>query len=332
MQDEIKKLQQDKHPDLSTKAILEQDQEQYEYLSAIIMAYLGRKPTEVNQALLAYAKYNLKETQQGRSSTIRLVDSPGKQTDYSLLGRKKDVFFYQYLLKHQLTEIPASQENAPATNYLTYAFFYRLTPILILFVFAIQLAQIFTVAQQEGTLDFLNTVPTNPLRTITSKLGTSLLIPPALLLIAALTCFVIVGVKYGFGTWHYPLVYSLDGQHVQSLMLGYALGLYLAFLLLVVIFLAVLTALVSLFSHHFSIVLTVVGGVILLGSPAVLSNHLLSKITTLLPIAYFDLPNVVLHQTTWPIASLPVGAVVLIAWTAILYGIAAVVVWRKQML
>ena len=67
VQDEIKKLQQDKHPDLSTKAILEQDQEQYEYLSAIIMAYLGRKPTEVNQALLAYAKYNLKETQQGRS-------------------------------------------------------------------------------------------------------------------------------------------------------------------------------------------------------------------------------------------------------------------------
>ncbi|WP_125608101.1 ABC transporter permease [Lapidilactobacillus bayanensis] len=332
IQNELKVLRKDKHPDKHTQAMLARDQDQYLHISAIIMAYVGEQPAEINQVLLDYAQYNLKETQAVRAKTIRLVNYPGKETDYSLLGRKKDVFFYQYLLKHRLTEIPVIQENAPATNYLSYALIYRLAPILVLFVFAIQLAQIFTVEQQEGNLDFLNTVPANPLKTLTSKIGTFLLITPILLLLAGVVCFVIVGWKYGFGMWQYPLVYSLDGKQVEVLMLGKALILYVSFLLLVLIFLAVLSALISLFSHNFGVVLTVIGGVILLSEPAVLTSGTLKAVTKFLPIAYFDLPKIVLHQTTWSIASLPVGAVVLLGWSAVLYGLAALVIRKKQML
>lgn len=332
VQAELKVLTKDKHPDRNTQTIIARDQTQYQYLSTVMLAYAGENTQEINQALLDYAQYNLKETQAGRSETVRLIDYSGKELDYSLLGRKKDVYFYQYLLKHRLAEIPVVQENAPATNYLTYTFIYRLAPILILFVFAIQLAQIFTVEHQEGNLDFLNTVPANPLKTLTSKIGTFLLITPVLLLLAALVCFVIVGLKYGFGSWQYPLVYSLDGKTVEVLMLGRALLIYLVFLLLVIIFLAVLSALVSLVSHNFGVVLVVVGGVILLGEPAVLTSKVLASVTKFLPMAYFDLPKVVLNQTTWSIGTLPMGAGVLLVWSAILYGIAALVVKRKQML
>jgi hypothetical protein len=336
---ELKALNKDKHPSAATRRLIKAKTTQEKYISAITMADAGfHSPVpigtlaDVNKAILAYAQYNLRQTEAGHASDITLIKYPGKKNDLTLLGRQKDVLFYKYLLKHDVVEIPAGKNNAPAAAYLPYQFLYHLSPLIILAVFIVQLGQLFTNEKRDGTISFMNNLPTGKLKLLTARMVTFLLLTVPSFAAACGAAYVVVGVKYGFGSWQYPLVYSADGKTPALMTLGHFFSTLCILMLAAVVLLMMVSALTSLFSGNFGVNVVVCGLVLLIGTKQVLGTGALRGVARLLPSGYFDFSNVILHQTSWPILGIGGGLTVLLLWSVLLYGVCALILrWREQL-
>lgn len=335
----IKTLEKDHAKTAKQTAQLNQKYTQRDYLQEIMTLNASvsspvpmNTPTQLDGALLKYARYNLKKTRQGQTKGLVLIDHPDRPTDPTLLGQQKEVTFYRYLALHHLRELPLTQTDVPAAAYLPFQFLRHVSPLLILGVFALQLGQLFTTEKRTGTIRFMNNLPVNKLGLLTARMGTFLVLTLPLFGFALLTVYLIVGLKFGWGNWQYPLVYSPDGRHVAIMTMAKFMGLLILILLAAVLFMMMLSALVSLFSGNFGVNLAVCAAVLLFGTNQVAGSSVGRGVARWLPSGYFDFSGVITHQTAWPIFSIAGGIVVLLAWAAALYGLCAVIVSRRQRL
>ncbi|WP_461227411.1 hypothetical protein [Lacticaseibacillus suihuaensis] len=337
----VAKLQAIKNPDAATVRKLQRRMAQHEYLKTIELAHtdldnvfttnLTKARLETEKAVLAYERYTLREVQAGRGKDLVVIALPGKKTDKSLLGRKKDVAYYDYLVKHKLVEVPATKKDAPANNYIAYAFLYNVSPLLLLAVFAVQLGQLFTVEKRRGTINFLNIVPRGKLGVLTARMVSFLVLTVPLFLAACGIAYVAAAQRFEIGSWQYPIVYSADGQHVSIMMIGQFLLLYLALLLAVAVFIMMVSALVSLYSGNLAVNIVASLVVILLGAPQVMTR-VPAGLARFLPTAYFQINSVILHETSWSIPGIGFGVAVLLAWSLLLYAGCTLILRRRQLI
>lgn len=335
----IKALEKEHSRTAKQAAQLNQKYTQRDYLQQIMSLNASvtspvpmNTPAELDRALLKYATYNLKKTQQGQTAGLVLIDHPDRPTDPTVLGQQKEVTFYRYLAAHHLRELPLTKTNVPAAAYLPFQFLRHVSPLLILGVFALQLGQLFTTEKRTGTIRFMNNLPVNKRGLLTTRMGTFLILTLPLFALALLTTYLVVGLKFGWGSWQYPLVYSPDGQRVAIMTMAQFMGLLSVILLAAVLFLMMLSALVSLLSGNFGVNFVVCAGVLLLGTNQVAGSSVGRGLARWLPSGYFDFSGVITHQTAWPILSISGGIIVLLVWAAALYGLCAVVVSRRQQL
>ncbi|WP_461225738.1 hypothetical protein [Lacticaseibacillus suihuaensis] len=314
---------------------------QHEYFKTIILADAAVfSPTLTSmreakltsqKAVLAYQRYTLRETRAGRLD-LAIIAVPGKQPDASLLGRKLDVAFYQYLVDHKLVEIPVTRQTAPANNYMINVLLYRLSPLLLLAVFAVQAGLLFTNEKRRGTISFMNNLPTGKLAILTARMTSYVLLTLPLLLIAGAVTYGLVAQRFGIGSWRYPIVFSPDGQHVATMFPAQFLLLYTGLILAGAIWLMAVSALTSLFSGSLGVNLGVLAAVMLTALPQVTGLSVLRGVAPFLPSSYLQVSSVVLHTTAGPILSVGAGVVVLLAWSAALYVVCAVVLHRRERL
>lgn len=336
---QIKALSKLKHPTAAQKATLARKQDQVHLVRNIVMGNAGLVspvPTgsinDLNRPLLAYAKYNLRETEAGHAADLTLIRNPGDPLDPSLIGRKKEVRFYQYLVAHHIAELPATKANAPAAAYLPFQFLYHLSPLIILGLFVIELGQLFTTEKHDGTIDFMNNLPTGKLKLLVARMITFLALSLPNFASACLVTYLTAGLTFGWGSWRYPLVYSGDGRTAQIMTLGHFFALLCLMLVAAVLFLMMLSALLSLLSGNIGI--NVIGGlaVLVLATKEALSSGILSPLAKFLPVGYFDFTKVILHQTGWPIFSISAGIGIILGWALVLFGVCVVIVRRRQRL
>ncbi|WP_225048117.1 ABC transporter permease subunit [Lacticaseibacillus kribbianus] len=317
---------------------LDRKMAQHEYFKTILLAYsdvfspIIHDQTTVKlasqKALLAYERYTLQETKAGRTD-LAIIAVPGKQPDASLLGRKLDVAFYQYLVDHKLVEIPVTRKNAPANNYLSNVFLYRLSPLLLLAVFAVQAALLFTGEKRSGTINFMNNLPTGKFAILVARMASFVCLALPLFLIACVLTYGLVAHYNGVGSWQYPIVFSPDGRSVATMMPAQFLLLYTGLILAGAVFLMAVSALTSLFSGRLGVNLAVLGAVLATALPQVAGASVLHGVAPFLPGSYLQVSQVVLHQTAAPILSVGLGALVLLVWAGALSAVAAVVLHRR---
>lgn len=334
----VKALNEKKHLTKDEQALLAQKQKQQEYISNISMDYSGllspipmNTVKETDQAILDYAKYNLREAKKGNKNLV-LISYKGKEVDNTLLGRKKDVAFYTYLVQHNTMEIPANKVDAPAATYLPYQFLYHLSPLIILAVFLVQLGQLFTSEKRDGTISFMNNLPTDKLRILVARMLTFLTITIPLFLGACLTTYIITGIKFGWGSWQYPLVYSADGKTPSIMTVGHYFAMLCALFLIIVLFLMVLSALVGLISGNFGVNIVVCAVPLVFATKQVLTAGIIAHFTKFLPSSYFDASKVILHETDWSILGIGGGVLVILLWTAVLFGLCVLILRRRERL
>jgi ABC-type transport system involved in multi-copper enzyme maturation permease subunit len=287
---------------------------------------------DLNKALLALAQFGLRETKAGHGADLELIHYDGVPLETTLIGRKKDVRFYGYLTKHKIAEIPANKANAPAAAYLPFQFLYHVSPLVILAVFIVQLGQLFTSEKREGTISFMNNLPTGKLKLLTARMATFLALTLPNFALACGVTYVITGVKFGWGTWSYPLVYSADGHTASIMTLGHYFTLVCGMLLAAVLFLMMLSALVSLLSGNLGVNVVLGGITLLMATSQALGQGPLRAVAKFIPSGYFDFTKVILHQTSWPIMSIGAGIAVMLIWALALYGVCAVILARREQL
>ncbi|WP_225049332.1 ABC transporter permease [Lacticaseibacillus kribbianus] len=341
IQNELSKLQEIKNPDAATVKKLQKRMKQHEYLKAIVLAHTdlenvfttnmtdARLNTE--KAVLAYERYTLREVKAGRTKGLIVIALPGKKTDKTLLGRQKDVAYYEYLVKHKLVEVPATKKDAPANNYIAYAFLYNVSPLLLLAVFAVQLGQLFTIEKRRGTINFLNIVPSGKLRLLSARMVSFLVLTIPLFLVAGGIAYAAAAKSFEVGSWDYPIVYSADGRTVSIMNIGQFLVMFVLLLLAVAVFIMMVSALVSLYSGNLAVNIVASLAVILLGAPQVMA-HVPDALARFLPTAYFQANSVILHETDWTIPGIGFGVVVLLAWSLVLYAVCTAILRRRELI
>lgn len=309
-----------------------EENERKAYLQNLVLEYVAKTPDtqKINQLNLDYAQYNLAQIKAGKSADVKLIPYPGHDTTVSTVNLQKEIKFYQYLVAHKMAEVPTNMEHLPATNYLSYTLAYKIPAVLLLVLACLQMAQLFTIEKQNGTIKFLNNVPTSKFRLVTSKILSFFALTVPLFIVAVLGVLIITGLKYGFGSWRYPLMYSPDGKSAAIMTLGHFLGRYLLLLLMAVIFLATLSTLISLFTGNFGLVLILTCLPLLLTQSGLLAEAHLAPVVKFLPSAYFDFSGILLDTTKWPVGSLTMAFGVLVAWSVVCYAFSFFVLRRRE--
>ncbi|MFD1393326.1 hypothetical protein ACFQ3L_07040 [Lacticaseibacillus jixianensis] len=331
----INDLKKVKPASASVKAALKQKNQEKYYLDQITLATAGglsADVNEVNKAVLAHAKYSLRATEKDPQVPLQLIKYQGKPTSHKLIERKKDVAVYRYLYQHHMREIPVAAVKPPAANYVANALLYHVSPLLIIAVFIVWLAEFFTTDQREGNLSVTNTLPMNKTKVLLAKMGVAFTLALPLFGLSALAVYLVVGLGAGWGSFQYPIAYSPDGQQAEIMLLGHFLVLLLSALIAVFSFFVALSALVSLVASDMGTVLVADALVLLTGSAPVLGSKALSGAAKFLPSAYFDYSGLILHTAAWPSLGYGGGIVVLLAGASILVGAAGLIVHRRQLL
>ncbi|WP_071131863.1 ABC transporter permease [Enterococcus timonensis] len=287
---------------------------------------------ELNQLYLNYAKYNLQEIQAGRGESVVLLPFPDKELNVTETELKKDIALYEYLIAHQMAEVPSYFIKVPAIHYLTNTLLYRVPIFILLLFFCIQLAQLFTIDKHNGTSQLLNDAPTKKIKLLTSKIFTFFALTLPLFFIALGIVFLLNVSLYGLGQLDYPLIVSTGAESFQILTMANFLLLYLLLLLVILIFLATLSAFSSLFSGNFGVNLFVLVVPILLMQSGILASGFLRKIAKFLPSSYLEVGKFLIRTTPWPVGSLTTGLSVLLLSAALCYVLSALVLQKRQAL
>lgn len=283
---------------------------------------------KINQANLDYAKFNLAEFEAGRGATILPIAYPQKDTAINQLSLQKNVSWYTYLVKHNLNEYLPGYFQAPAVNYLNNTLLYTTSSLLILFFFALQLAQVFTTEKRQGTIQLLNNLPQPKLKVLTSKLISAVILIVPAFLVALLSVFAL-NTKYGSGKWDYPVQFVTNTHVIKIITMRHFMLLYLATIMLALLFLASFSAFVSLFSGNFGLILLAAVAPLLITLSGILQKGGLADLSAYLPFSYLDVSRALTNTTAWSVGSFGHGALVLIAWSLLFY-LASYVVLRKR--
>jgi hypothetical protein len=335
LSNEIIALRKQKHRTASENERLAQKVKERSYFDQIIMTASAGPATDVDQlnaALLNYAKYTQRVTAADPHVRLQLIKYTGESLDRSLLGRTKEVTFYNYLLKHHIREIPVGAIHAPATNYLTYAFLYHVSPFLIIAVFLVAMAELFTLDKREENINFTNILPISKFKVLLTRVLVSLTLYIPLFLAAVLSVFVVTGLHNGWGAWDYPLVYSLDGKHALIMTLAQFMLRFIGLIFTILLFFIVLNTATSLFWPTVGTNFIIAGAVLLTGLPAVIAQSAVGLIAKFLPSAYFDYAALIVHQTSWSTFGYFGGITVLLSWTTLILIGGFGVVHRRQVL
>ncbi len=331
----INKLKKVKPATATVKAELRQKKQEKYYLDQITLVASGGPAAdldEVNKAVLDHAKYSLHATEKDPHVQLQLIKYAGQPTSRKLIERKKDVAFHTYLYQHHMREIPVASIKPPAANYVSDALLYHVSPLLIIAVFIVWLAEFFTTDKREGNLSVTNTLPMTKMKVLIAKIGVAFTIALPLFCLTALIVYVIIGLSAGWGSFQYPIVYSPDGQRASVMLLGHFLILFLGALIAVFCFFVALSALVGLFASDMDAVLVADVLVLLTGSAPVIGSKILSGAAKFLPSAYFDYSGLILHSAAWPSLGYGGAVAVLIVGTIMLLGLTSLIVHRRQLL
>lgn len=303
------------------------------FLKDLLMEYTNAQYDfeKINQLNLDYAQFNLAEFQAGRDDLIVPIDYPKRESEVTKLDLEKNVQWYQYLLDHHLGEYVFGYVKAPAVNYLNFALLYSTSAIIFLLFFALQLAQLFTIEKQKGTIKFLNNLPHTKFKVLTSKIISFLALTVPSFLVALAIVFGL-NVRYGIGSWQYPVEYVTNQQTIKFMTMGRFVTLYIVLLLLVLLFLASLCSFFSLFTGNYGLILIVALVPILLMASGLLDSGLLGGISQFLPFSYLDIPRALTYTTTWRVGSFGEATLVLVGWSLLFYLASFVVLRKRQLL
>lgn len=315
--------------------VLTAQNRQLKAISLQAAGLLATPPTatvqDLGRSILALRQYELKEAEKGNGDILAPVIYPGQTTTTTLLGRKKVVLLYRALVKAHLGEIPTTDADAPAGNYL-FNFFRGTMPLLLLAVLSVQFGELMTDEKRSATILLTNMVPLAKTRLWTAHLISFwlLLCGEAAAVFGAV--FVIVGLKNGWGSGAYPIVYSTDGQHPQLMTLTAFLGRIAVLMLATILLLAVVSALVSLLSGELGVNLMVLGLLVLSAVPQFLTLPGVQSIARFLPATGFNFSAVTLFQTGWSSSGYAASLAVMLGWIIILYLVGLGVVSRRARL
>ncbi|WP_040535718.1 ABC transporter permease [Schleiferilactobacillus shenzhenensis] len=329
---EVIALRKVKHRTAAQTARLNQKLTEKTYADQIIAAASASPAAadQLNRALLHYAQYALRQTQKDPRTPLQLIAYTDQPLDRSLLGRVKDVAFYRYLLDHHIQEIPTAAVHAPAINYLAGAFLYHVSPFLIIAVLLVGLAEFFTMDKRLGTIDFANTLPISKSKVLLIQGLLTCLLMFVLFLLAAVAVFLLVGSQNGWGTWTYPLVYSLDGLHARIMPLAQLMGMLVLSIFSLLVFFTAIGGLISLFVRTTGTHFLWASALLLTGLPSVLGPA--TRLMPWLPVGYFDYAAVILHRTNWPTLGFGGGVGLLLGWSLLVFGGTGVLLHRRQLL
>lgn len=319
----------------SVKAELRQKKQEKDYLDQITLVTSGGLSAnldEVNRTILAHAKYSLRATEKDPHVQLQLIKYQGQPTSHKLIERKKDVAFHTYLYQHHMREIPIAAIKAPATNYLSDALLYHVSPFLIIAVFIVWLAEFFTTDKREGNIDVTNTLPMGKMKVLIAKIGVAFTIALPLFCLTLLAVFVVIGLSNGWGSLQYPIAYSLDGQHASIMQLGEFLLMFLGALVAIFCFFVMLSAIISLFFDDMGNILVANLLVLMTGSAPVIGSHFFGSGANFLPSSYFDYAGLILHSAAWSSLGYGRGILILLAYSVILFGVATLILHRRQAL
>lgn len=308
------------------------EKQRLQLIQNLILAYSGDKiPQEINEATLAYDTYTLQQAKAGNFDSGYVISYPSIKADQSLLGLKKQALFFKYLTTHEVTEIPANQLQQPALNYIVNDVVYRVTSLVILFMFVIQLAFFFTSEKRTQTIALLNIAPASKFGLLFSKLFSFLIVTIPIFCLSLVLVYLLDGSFYGFGDLGYPFVYTTDGKNAALMGLGTFMLLFLLLLVIDLIFLASLSAFISLFTKSTGIMIAAAALPIIICKTGLLSG-VLKNSAAYLPMAYFDIPNFILHTADWNVLPLFSGIGVVLLWSLALYGLSALILKQRQLI
>lgn len=331
----ITNLKKIKNPTTQTKTQLKQKAEEKSYLDQISLAAAGGQNADVdvlNLAVLRYARYALRETRQHPQVALQLIKYQNEPLGRRLIDRKKDVALHTYLYQHHLREIPVAAAKAPATNYLINALVYQLSPLLVIFVFLVWLAEFFTMDRREANINVTNVLPLRKFKVMLAKVGVAGTLSIPLFGLTVLAVYGVIGLNNGWGSFQYPIAYSPDGQHATVILLGQLFLMLIGVFIALFCFFVALSALVSVFAKTMGTVLVIDAIVLLGGSRAISDSHALAGVTRFLPSAYFDYPGLLLHSASWPVFGYAGGIMVLLIGAVLLLGLLGLITHRRQLI
>ncbi|WP_461227374.1 hypothetical protein [Lacticaseibacillus suihuaensis] len=283
----------------------------------------GRR--EMIRTMLTYQKYTL-HLAQAHNLQFTPISRGGAAGASSVAARQTDVRFYQYLLAHDLFELPLAKGNVPAANYLLNTFFNKLSPLMLLIFASLPAAAVLTFERRRGTAGFAATLPVIPARPLITRIAAALLITLPVVAVAIGLTYWVVGRTMGYGYWRYPLV---DGAG-RLMTAGHALAQYGALLAAAVVLLVMLAACVAQLTASTGAVAVVCAGLIALAQPTLLSFGPIRAASRMLPWGYLHFDRVITGTTPWPAWGPSVGLAVLFAWAGGLFALALALNRRRQ--
>lgn len=212
----------------------------------------------------------------------------------SLAMYKENVAINEYLLEHDIERVDPWHNKVPTANYI-YLLFTGLIPMSIVYmIIGLIFASTYTLEKRNNNIDFLNSIPKSLHMIAASKLiNISALIFISITVIFSITVLM-NSFQYGIGDFNYPVGVSDQQENIHVMEMHSFIFQGLTLIILFILFLSVLSFLISLFTDNL-----VANGIIILSVVLLSDTGLINEISILesfahfLPMSYMDAFNVI---------------------------------------
>lgn len=226
--------------------------------------------------------------------TVQHSQSGSLEIGSSTAMYKENIATNEYLLEHDIERVDPRYNKVPTANYISLLFTGLMPMSIVYMIIGLIFASTYTLEKRNNNIDFLNTIPKSLHMIAASKLiNISGLIFVSITVIFSITVL-INSLQYGIGDFNYPVAVSDYQENIQVMEMHSFILQGLTLMVLFILFLSVLSFLISLFTENL-----VANGIILLFVVLLSDTGLINEINILesfahfLPMSYMDAFNVI---------------------------------------
>ena len=240
----------------------------------LISTYLSDNDSNKLEAEFQYEKNQLRDLEGGS-----LVGTP-------VIEQTKTVSYLEYLIDNNIPKVYDNQNPIPAVNYLEQNFRGMIPNSLILIIFSLLFANIYSFEKRKNTISFFSILPKKLNHIAINKIVVTTLFVLITFLVPVLLSFLFVLLKNGLGDLNYPISYSSDGLEVSIMTVGVFIVKTVILTTFFILFLSLLSFFISLFTGSVLVNAGILVALILLSESPILKTEPFNNFSQLIPFSY----------------------------------------------
>lgn len=259
----------------------------------LISDYQSGTETEKLVAEYQYEKNQLRDLEDGS-----LIGA-------SVIEQQKKVSTLEQLLQKNISKVYDTQKSIPTFNYLSQFFKGLIPSTLILIIFSLLFANIYSFEKRKNTNSFFHVIPKSLNLLAINKIGIATLFVLMTFLIPLLLVFFFLLFKNGLGDPNYPMAYSPDGIEVSIMTAKVFITKSVILLLFYLLFLSMFSFFISLLTGSVLVNAGLLVAMITLGDSPIFKAEPFSNFSHFSPFSYVNMNDVLLRGNVWEPLSNP---------------------------